>query len=244
VRPDRLGSGRNNETYLDMDPLYLARQRMKDRMVAPDPMLIRSNLEVIGALINTGKPLTLYDFSHRNIEVRERFFRRVDGPYTFDEVVKMTDERNVRSRGGEETDAFLVFSPWPGEINLWHGNLTTLRALESIDYYHYHIHPVNLENLLYEYAMRGNSERVKTVLQLGADLTAVGGTGMPFITTARESLAATSAAGKVFSDDISKLIVEEQERRVRRRRAHALMTLRSSRRRGRRCRRENTRKRR
>jgi signal transduction histidine kinase len=80
----------------------------------------------------------------------------------------------------------------------------------------------NLVDDLFRLASEGNIAEVEAVLRAGADPTQRGQGGKSVLLIARESLAGTDPARKVFTDEISTMIIDAKERATRNRRAHAL----------------------
>ena len=191
--------------------------------------LIRSNIDAIGQRVNTTLP----------VEVRSLFYgwrdslKRVDGPFSAPEVHRMVGPapENPSERMGWSVappvrrrpppDIYFLFSPWPGAMDTYNGHFVPMSDIVSDGF----MARVNrVEDDLFHLAREGSVAKVKAVLDAGADVTQPGQGGKPVLIIARESLAETNPARKVFTDEISRLIIDVRERATRNRRAHALAT--------------------
>jgi hypothetical protein len=175
----------------------------------------RESIEAIGLRVNTTLPVEVR--SAEPYALPRDSLHRVDGPFSVPEIQRMAGTGSRFS--GNPADIYYLFSSWPGAMTP-HGGMFIPMSHIVGDGFMANVHRV--EDDLFGLAREGNVAEVKAVLDAGADVTQRGQGGRPVLIIARESLAGTNPARKVFTDEISTMIIDAKERATRNRRAHAL----------------------
>ena len=175
----------------------------------------RRSIAAIGERLNTTLPVEVRSPSPYTLP--RDSLHRVDGPFSVPEIQRMTGPSSRFS--GNPTEIYYLFSPWPGTMTA-HGGIFIPMSHIAGDGFMAGVQRV--EDDLFRLASEGNVAEVEAVLRAGADPTQRGQGGKSVLLIARESLAGTDPARKVFTDEISRMIIDAKERATRNRRAHAL----------------------